>query len=83
MHGSGAGLQRVDAFTNQVRLLANQLEQRLGVRRIAEAVVGIDVATHAQQAGGQLGQHVIGEDFDRDELPGDGGGADDQRGLTR
>ncbi|MNT51276.1 hypothetical protein D3C72_1882360 [compost metagenome] len=83
MHGAGAGLQGLDAFADQLRLLADQLEQRLGVGRIAEAVVGIDVAAHAQQPGGQLGQQVIGDGGDGNELAGGGAGAEDQRGLAR
>ncbi|MNN90205.1 hypothetical protein D3C81_2081190 [compost metagenome] len=64
-------------------MFTEQLDQRLGIRRIAEPVMGIDIAPHLQQPGGQPGQHVVGDGGDGNELAENGGSADDQGRLPR
>ncbi|MDT4865229.1 hypothetical protein FQZ97_1000190 [compost metagenome] len=78
-----AGLKGLETIADQPRLLADQLGQGLGVVQVVQAVMGIDVAAHPQQSGGKRGQGFVGEQGDGDELAGDGGGAEDQRGLAR
>ncbi|MNF14392.1 hypothetical protein D3C80_2165980 [compost metagenome] len=51
--------------------------------QVVQAVMGIDVAAHPQQAGGKHGQGFVGEQGDGDELAGDGGCSEDQGGLAR
>ncbi|MNY38115.1 hypothetical protein D3C86_1727160 [compost metagenome] len=82
---AGAGLQLLEALADEPALLVQQRGQRRGVVQIVQAVVGIDVAAHLQQAGGQLGQrlgaHFVGEQGDRDQLAGDGGDAQQRQRL--